>query len=258
MPRRPVHVRRVAADRLVQSLPLASVGLLLTDPPYGTVDRHGSHLRRWFRGTLSWPQIGHLLRLARRRLTGDGLAIVLSNEAGLPSAQAAVRAAGFTRQRLIVWDKRSPGLGSGLRHQVEYAVVGLQPGSRALTGRDLVHASAVGPTTMGRYPTEKPVELGRQLAAIAGVRRGDTVLDPFCGSGNLLVGAAERGARVIAGDTSARAVTLATRRLTAAAAKRGRPSLDPPQIFGTRRSSAPSRSRRTKRPTVARPARKRR
>lgn len=208
-----VRLVRAPARELLGGLPAGSVALLLTDPPYATVDRHGSHLKRWFRGSLSWSQIGHLLAVARRRLTRDGLAIVLTNEAGLAAAQAAVQAAGFARQRLIVWDKQTPGLGSGLRHQVEYAVVGLQPGSRTLSGRDLVHAAAVGPRAAGRYPTEKPVALGRQLAAIAGVRRGDLVLDPFCGSGTLLVGAAERGARIVGGDVSAKGLTIARRRL---------------------------------------------
>lgn len=155
----------------------------------------------------------------------DGLAMVIVNEAGLPHAQAAVRQAGFTRQRVVVWDQRRPGLGTGLRHQVGYVVVGLQPGSRSLHGRDLVSAAAVAPGTKNRYPAEKPVQLGRELAAIAGVRRGDIVVDPFCGSGNLLVGAVERGANVIAGDTSARAVRLATARLTAARPG-GSPSLE--------------------------------
>jgi DNA modification methylase len=204
---------RVPARELVRRLPARSVALLLTDPPYATVDRHGSHLKRWFRGSLSWAEIGRILGLARARLTSDGLAMVLTNETGLPEAQSAVRAAGFARQRLIVWDKQAPGLGSGLRHQVEYAVVGLQRGSRSLTGRDLIRAAAVGPNAAGRYPTEKPVALGRQLASIAGVRRGDLVVDPFCGSGALLVGPSERGALVIGGDISAKALALAERRL---------------------------------------------
>lgn len=212
-----VSVRRIAAHRLLRSLPAGSISLLLTDPPCATVDRHGSgHLRDWFRGSLSWPQIGRLLRSARPKLRSDGLVIVLSNEAGLAGAQAALRATGFVRQRIVVWDKRTPGLGTGLRHHVEYAVIGLQPGSRALSGRDLLSVPAVAPNTSGRYPTQKPVSLGRELAAIAGVRRGDLVVDPFAGSGSLLVGARERGARVIAGDISARAMRLARQRLSPA------------------------------------------
>lgn len=243
-----VEVRRQPATALLRSLPARSISLLLTDPPYDTVDRRSrsGHLRRWFSGSMSWPQIGRILALARRRMAPSSLAIVFSNGAGLAGAQAAVRTAGFQRQRLVAWDKRAPGLGSGLRHQVEYAVIGMLPGSRSLTGSDLVSVAAVGPTTKGRYPTQKPVELGRRLAAIANVRRGELVVDPFAGSGSLLVGALERGARVLAGDISARGVTLARRRLAALpaakmpAAARGRPSLEshPSKARGAYRNSA--------------------
>lgn len=248
---RPKVVRAAASD-LLGSLALRSFDVLLTDPPYQTVDRHGGgHLRRWFRGSLSWPQITRLLTMARRRMRPGGIAMLVVNEAGLPQAQATVRQAGFSRLRVVVWDQRRPGLGAGLRHQVGYVVIGLQPGSRALSGRDLVSVAAVAPGTKNRYPTEKPVGLGRELAAIAGVRRGDTVVDPFCGSGNLLIGAAERGAHVLAGDTSARAVRLATTRLAAAAAKRGRPLLDSSQISGTRRPPRRAKPRKAVRNATA-------
>jgi site-specific DNA-methyltransferase (adenine-specific) len=208
-------VQRIAAYRLLHSLPARSISLLLTDPPYDSVERRGSgHLHDWFGGSMSWSQIGRLLRAARPKLRPDGLVFVLSNEAGLAGAQEALRVAGFARQRIVVWDKRGPGLGSGLRHHVEYAVIGLQPRSRGLSGRDLISVPAVAPNTSDRYPTQKPIGLGRELAAIAGVRRGDLVVDPFAGSGSLLVGARERGARVIAGDISARAVCLARQRLS--------------------------------------------
>lgn len=238
------------AAKLVAALSAGSASLVVTDPPHRSVDRHGGgHLRRWFRGSLSWTEIANIMRLARRRLRPDGLLMLVVNEAGLPSAQEALRRAGFDRQRLIVWDQRVPGLGTGLRHQVGYVVIGLQPASRGLHGRDLLSVAAVAPGTRNRYPTEKPVGLGRELAAIAGISRADTVIDPFCGSGNLLVGAAERGAQVIAGDTSTRAVRLATARLRAAS-HRGGPSLDSSQISGTQR---PPRSAATKKP-LRRPA----
>lgn len=145
MQRRPAVVKR-GAKELLRSTPAHSIALLLTDPPHRSVDRHGGgHLRRWFRGSLTWIEIGRVLALARRRMSAEGLAMVVVNEAGLADAQAAMRRAGFVRHRLIVWDQQRPGLGSGLRHQVGYVVVGLQPGSRALRGRDLVVAASVAP-----------------------------------------------------------------------------------------------------------------
>ena len=81
------------------SISAAPIGrVAVTDPPYATVDRHrsvGSHLQRWFRKSLTWPQIGRVLALGRSRLARDGIALVMTNQAGLEGALQAMRAAGF-------------------------------------------------------------------------------------------------------------------------------------------------------------------
>lgn len=212
---------KLPADQVLRTLPPRSISLLISDPPYASVNRSGGsgHLKRWFAGSMDWPEIGRILALARVRLRQDGLALVMTNSAGLNGALAAMRAAGFADVRPMVWDRRYPGLGSGLRHQVEYILVGRGPGSRTMSGTDLVSVAAVGPGTADRWPTQKPDGLGRVLARMAGIGPGDLVVDPFCGSGALLVGAAERGATVIGSDISARAIALASKRLTAAAVK---------------------------------------
>ncbi len=119
---------------------------------------------------MSWPEIGRVLATARRKLRPDGVAFVMTNGAGLREALEALEGAGFERVRVITWDRRSPGLGGGLRHQTEHVLVGRLPGSRTLAGSDLVSVAAVGPGTAVRYPTEKPEGLGRALARIANVR----------------------------------------------------------------------------------------
>jgi DNA modification methylase len=240
-----VHLYRLDASLALAKLPARSISVLITDPPYRTVNRSGTsgHLQRWFSASLSWRQIGETLALARRRMRPDGVAFVMTNSDGLRDALEALAHAGFVRVRLITWDKRTPGLGGGLRHQTEIVLVGYLPGSRALTGVDLVSVPAVGPGTAGRYPTEKPEGLGRALARIAGIGRVDVVVDPFCGSGALLVGAYERGATVVGCDVAAAAITRATVRLTG----RHRPSGSPdpaPRI----RPARPSRSAGTGRP----------
>jgi methylase of polypeptide subunit release factors len=107
-------------------------------------------------------------------------------------------------------------------------LVGLLPGSRTLSGIDLVSVPAVGPGTAGRYPTQKPDELGRVLARMANVGPGDVVLDPFVGSGALLVGARERGAHVIGCDIAPAALRTAKAKLGSVGT-----------LAGPRRSSSP-------------------
>jgi site-specific DNA-methyltransferase (adenine-specific) len=210
-----VRVYQASAERLLAGFRDDSIDLLLTDPPYTTVDRRptSGHLRDWFAAGLSWPQIGRILALARRKLKPSGVAMVMTNGAGLDGAIAAVKSAGFTEVRTVTWDRRWPGLGAGLRHQTEFVLVGRTSGSRSLVGTDLVSVAAVGPGTADRYPTIKPIGLGRELARMAGIGRGSLVVDPFCGSGALLVGSLDRGASVVAGDVASRAVNLAARHL---------------------------------------------
>ncbi len=242
-----VRLYRMPAQQALAALPAGSVSVLITDPPYTSVDRRSGsgHLRRWFRGGLSWAEIGRILATARRRMRSDGVAFVMTNGDGLREALTAMERAGFTRGRTITWDRRYPGLGAGLRHQTEFILVGLLPGSRTLAGVDLVAVPAVGPGTAGRYPTEKPEGLGRKLAAIAGVGRGDVVLDPFCGSGALLVGAHERGATVIGSDIAAAAIARARTKLG--------PGRGAAPVAGARRDASPARSRRHAAPPRPRP-----
>src|SRR5262249_29906726 len=52
------------------------------------------------------------------------------------------------------------------------------------------------------YPTEKPVRLLRQLISQSSLR-GELVLDPFCGSGNVGRAARELGRRAVMCDVGA-------------------------------------------------------
>ena len=210
---------RLRAQQALAAIPAGSISVLLTDPPYTSVNRRGgttAHLQHWFDGGLTWTEIGRLLALARRKLRSDGIAFVMVNGEGLHDALGALQRAGFARTRTITWNRTYPGLGAGLRHQTEFILVGLLPGSRTLSGVDLVAVPAVGPGTAGRYPTQKPDQLGRVLARMANIGPGDVVLDPFVGSGALLVGARERGAQVLGCDIAPLAIRQATVKLGAA------------------------------------------
>jgi hypothetical protein len=221
-----VRIELASAERLLGSLADRSIDLLITDPPYTSLNRSSTsgHLRDWFADGLTWPQIGRVFTLARAKLKADGVLMAMTNNDGLREAIGALERAGFTGIRTITWDRQYPGLGGGLRHQTEFVLVGRLPGSRTLAGVDLVSVAAVGPGTADRYPTAKPDGLGRELAAMAKVGPGSLVVDPFVGSGALLVGAAERGATVVGGDVAQRAVRLASTRLARVGSGAGRPS----------------------------------
>ncbi len=62
------------------------------------------------------------------------------------------------------------------------------------------------------YPTQKPVALLERIIHLAS-EKGDTVVDPCCGSGTTLVAAALSGRHAIGIDESAQAVAIARQRL---------------------------------------------
>jgi site-specific DNA-methyltransferase (adenine-specific) len=62
------------------------------------------------------------------------------------------------------------------------------------------------------YPTQKPIILLEQIIELV-TDLGDTVLDPFCGSGTTLVAAQLLGRKTIGMDESHQAITLTKKRL---------------------------------------------
>jgi hypothetical protein len=228
-----IHIERRDAAQALAAMPAGSISVLVADPPYRTVDRKGNgHLRSWFAHSLTWRKIGEVLALARTKMRPDGVALVMTNPDGLRQAIEAMEKAGFAGVRPITWDKMVPGLGGGLRHQTEFVLVGRLWATRALAGTDLVSVRSVGPGTANRYPTEKPADLGRALAQIANVGPADHVVDPFCGSGALLIGAAERGAKMTGFDVAPAAIERASARLVPPILVRRQPE------FGRRRPPA--------------------
>ena len=76
----------------------------------------------------------------------------------------------------------------------------LRPGERDATLTHPFHA----------YPARLHPEVARALVAALAPARGQTVLDPFCGSGTVLVEALAAGHRALGRDLSPLAVELAT------------------------------------------------
>ena len=65
------------------------------------------------------------------------------------------------------------------------------------------------------YPTQKPVDLYKRFI-LASSRKGDVVLDPFCGSGTTIYAAASLDRDFIAIDTNFKAIEITQQRITEA------------------------------------------
>lgn len=63
------------------------------------------------------------------------------------------------------------------------------------------------------YPTQKPLQLLEQIIEIS-TKENDVIVDPFCGSGSMLVAAKKNNRRYIGFDINEKAVELALKRLS--------------------------------------------
>jgi len=132
---------------------------------------------------------------------------------GHPVVHGAATELGLTPLNLIVWAKTNAGLGSLYRSQFELLPLFKKGGASHVNNVELgrrgrwrsniwsyAGASSIGSDArrgLQDHPTVKPVPMLMD-ALIDLTHRGDTVLDPFLGSGSLLI-AAERTGRICRG-----------------------------------------------------------
>ena len=166
----------------------ASVGLLLTDPPYG-ID-HDTDYRRFTKGAVAGN--------AHQRIDSDAEPFDPAPLLRFP--RAILFGANCFSDKLptgswIVWDKRSPGGGKNVMSDAEVAWFshghGVYIHSHAWDGFN--RASERG---AAYHPTQKPVALMRWIIE-RWTEPGDLVLDPYMGSGPIAQACYELGRRYI-------------------------------------------------------------
>lgn len=200
-----------------------SADLVVTDPPYGinyeSNYRTGVPMRRMSNDdgsldmTAIFAEIARVLRRWRHIYVFGPFALDPP----------------FTAKTELVWSKvRASGRGNmtvpwGSTHErIAFAVraadrgeVSAQRGNGAARIRQgSVIECAVTARGKMRHPTEKPVPLLRRLIESSSLL-GDTVLDPFAGSGSTLVAAVAEGRRAIGIEIDPRFCKIAVDRLKA-------------------------------------------
>lgn len=207
----------------LKSLPDASVDLVVTDPPYSSLEKHratGTTTRlkvskgssnEWF-GVIGNDRLLELMRECYRVLRNDRHCYVFTDPETLFFLKPAAEEAGFEFRRIIVWDKVLIGMGYGYRRQTEF-VLYLLKGKRQVADlgtSDLLRCKRVSKG----YPTEKPVELIETFIRQS-AKPGELVIDPFLGSGSTGVAALRRGCRFLGCDISPKSIATAMPRLIA-------------------------------------------
>ena len=193
---------------VMATLPAASVDLVLTDPPYGCNyrDRAGRRVANDNRTDWLAPAFAQVARVMKP----DSLCVSFYGWHVVDQFMAAWRAAGLRPVAHLVFPKRYASRTGTFeaRHEQAYVLAKGNPKVPSPIADVLPWAY----TGNRLHPTQKPLEaLSPIIAALT--RPGDTVLDPFAGSGSTLVAAQKLGRGFIGIELDAGHVCTAERRL---------------------------------------------
>jgi DNA modification methylase len=194
---------------LMRSLPPCSFDAVVTDPPYSSGTRkegqkgvrksmnRGVEDATWF-GCDSLTTNGFIWLMRscaiewQRLLKPGGHALVFIDWRMMPALAGAIESADLRHAGLLIWDKTYFGMGSCFRNQHEMILHFTKGVGREPRRRDVGNVLSHKPIRNGDHPTEKPVSLMRDLISVV-AGPGDSLLDPFAGSGATLHAALLQG-----------------------------------------------------------------
>jgi site-specific DNA-methyltransferase (adenine-specific) len=220
-----------AVDWLRQ-LPAASVDLLITDPPYESLEKHRAigtttRLKHSKASSNDWFEIfpngrfEELFREVWRVLKKNTHFYLFCDAETMFVAKPIAEQVGFKFWKPIVWDKKKIGMGYHYRARYEF-VLFFEKGKRKLNDLGVSDIIEV-PRIHRGYPTEKPPEVSEVLVTQS-TDPGETVADPFMGSGSVGVAAVRNGRNFIGNDLCSEAVEIARGRLVEAGGCESDPS----------------------------------
>jgi len=205
-----LELAQLDAVQWLRSLPSGSVDLLITDPPYESLEKHraigtttrlkvsASSSNPWF---MVFPnaRFAELFSEVYRVLKQSSHFYLMCDQETAFIAKPIAEAAGFKFWKPLIWDKCTIGMGYHYRARYEF-VLFFEKGKRKLN--DLGIADVLtAPRVRGGYPAEKPVALSETLI-LQSSSAGDIVADPFMGSGSVGVAALKLSRRFLGNDVS--------------------------------------------------------
>ena len=173
--------------------------MVFTDPPYNVnyTQKSRNQLRQIVNDDLG-PQFEQFLQAACVQIlaASRGAVYLCMSSSELHTLYKAFTAAGGHWSTFVIWDKGQFTLGrSDMQHSYEPILYGWKQGQDhywcgSRKEADIWHVAK--PQTNALHPTMKPVAL-IERAIRNSSRRGDLVLDPFCGSGSTLIACEKTG-----------------------------------------------------------------
>jgi site-specific DNA-methyltransferase (adenine-specific) len=215
----------------LRTLPSASVDLVVTDPPYESLEKHRAigtttRLKHSKASSNDWFSIfpntrfPELFAEVYRVLKKDTHFYLFCDPETMFVAKPLGEAAGFKFWKPLIWDKCAIGMGYHYRARYE-CVLFFEKGKRKLHDlgiADIIAAKRIN----GGYPAEKPPEVSEVLIKQS-TDPQQLVIDPFMGSGSVGVAAIRSGRDFRGNDLCLEAIEITKQRLVDAGGIAGEP-----------------------------------
>ena len=215
------HLHRGDAVARLRALPSESIDLVVTDPPYESLEKHRAigtttRLKHSKASSNDWFEIfpnerfPELFAEVHRVLKRNTHFYLFCDPETMFVAKDPAEKACFKFWKPIIWDKRQIGMGYHYRARYE-CVLFFEKGKRKLADlgvADIIEAKRIH----NGYPAEKPSEVSEVLIKQSS-DKGQIVCDPFMGSGSVGVAAIRNGRSFLGNDLCAEAVDITRDRL---------------------------------------------
>ncbi len=219
-------LRQGDAVAFLQNLPDESLDLLVTDPPYESLEKHRSvgtttRLKHSKASSNDWFEIfpnerfEELFEQVYRVLKRNTHFYMFCDQETMFVAKPLAEAAGFKFWKPLIWDKVAIGMGYHYRARYEM-ILFFEKGKRKLNDLGIPDILTSKRVYRG-YPTEKPVEIS-EILITQSTEPGALVCDPFMGSGSAGVAAVGQNRHFIGNDLGEEAVSVTRTRLLEAGA----------------------------------------
>lgn len=220
--------KRDAIDWL-RDLQDASVDLIITDPPYESLEKHRAigtttRLKHSKASSNDWFEIFPNARFEElftelyRVLKKNRHFYLFCDQETMFVAKPIAEAVGFRFWKPLIWDKQKIGMGYHYRARYEL-VLFFEKGKRKLNNLSIPDVIQV-PRIYNGYPAEKPVAVSETLV-MQSTDVDELVIDPFMGSGSVGVAALTQKRRFMGNDLCKEAVKVSKARLFDHVAKNG-------------------------------------
>ncbi|MEZ8941535.1 site-specific DNA-methyltransferase [Vibrio alginolyticus] len=205
-----MQLNQIDAVEWLSTLDSESVDLIVTDPPYESLEKHRkigttTRLKVSKASSNHWFQIfpnrrfEELMLEVYRVLKKNSHFYLFCDQETMFVIKPIAEKAGFKFWKPIVWDKVCIGMGYHYRSRHEY-ILFFEKGKRKLNDLSIPDILTQKRVYRG-YPTEKPVPLLETLITQSS-SVDDLVVDPFFGSGSTLVAAENLGRKWAGNDLS--------------------------------------------------------